>query len=112
MFGYATDETEECMPQTLTLAHALNRRLADCRRNGTLPWLRPDTKTQVSVCTMYIVHFLNIVHVVHFLCIVYCTFTVLCVVYIYILTSYPRCTRVTVQFWMFCVHQNLMFLTA
>ncbi|KAL5249593.1 hypothetical protein ACHWQZ_G018460 [Mnemiopsis leidyi] len=49
MFGYATDETEECMPQTLTLAHALNRRLADCRRNGTLPWLRPDTKTQVTI---------------------------------------------------------------
>jgi S-adenosylmethionine synthetase len=49
MFGYATDETEECMPMTLMLAHQLNQRLADCRRNGELPWLRPDTKTQVTV---------------------------------------------------------------
>lgn len=49
MFGYATDETEDCMPLTVTLAHNLNRRLAECRRNGTLPWLRPDTKTQVTI---------------------------------------------------------------
>eukprot|EP00043_Microstomoeca_roanoka_P004756 m.51644 g.51644 ORF g.51644 m.51644 type:complete len:390 (-) comp12638_c1_seq1:20-1189(-) len=49
MFGYATDETPECMPLTCQLAHALNRRLADCRRDGTLPWARPDTKTQVTV---------------------------------------------------------------
>lgn len=48
MFGYATDETDECMPLTVVLAHALNKRLAECRRNGTLPWLRPDTKTQVG----------------------------------------------------------------
>eukprot|EP00058_Branchiostoma_floridae_P010678 XP_002596166.1 hypothetical protein BRAFLDRAFT_57135 [Branchiostoma floridae] len=49
MFGYATDETEECMPLTCVLAHGLNRRTAECRRNGELPWLRPDTKTQVTV---------------------------------------------------------------
>ena len=49
MFGYATDETEECMPLTLTLAHSLNKRLTDCRKRGILPWLRPDTKTQVFV---------------------------------------------------------------
>jgi len=49
MFGYATDETEEAMPMTIMLAHELNMRLADCRRNGTLPWLRPDTKTQVTI---------------------------------------------------------------
>ncbi|KAM7533787.1 hypothetical protein Aperf_G00000114614 [Anoplocephala perfoliata] len=49
MFGYATDETEECMPLTLVLAHALNERLAICRRDGTLPWARPDSKSQVTV---------------------------------------------------------------
>lgn len=49
MFGYATDETEECMPLTIMLAHQLNARLSQCRRDGTLPWLRPDTKTQVTV---------------------------------------------------------------
>jgi S-adenosylmethionine synthetase len=49
MFGYATDETPECMPLTIMLAHQLNKRLADCRRDGTLPWSRPDTKTQVTV---------------------------------------------------------------
>ncbi|CAO2605420.1 S-adenosylmethionine synthase isoform type-2 [Lemmus lemmus] len=49
MFGYATDETEECMPLTIVLAHKLNAKLAELRRNGTLPWLRPDSKTQVSV---------------------------------------------------------------
>jgi len=48
MFGYATDETEECMPLTVVLAHALNRKLADLRREGTLWWARPDTKTQVT----------------------------------------------------------------
>lgn len=48
MFGYATDETEECMPLTIILAHKLNRKMAELRRNRTLPWLRPDSKTQVS----------------------------------------------------------------
>ncbi|EHH19049.1 hypothetical protein EGK_19685 [Macaca mulatta] len=46
MFGYATDETEECMPLTIILAHKLNARMADLRRSGLLPWLRPDSKTQ------------------------------------------------------------------
>ena len=49
MFGYATDETEELMPLTVVLAHGLNRKLAECRRNGTMAWLRPDSKTQVTV---------------------------------------------------------------
>lgn len=47
MFGYATDETDECMPLTVVLAHKLNEKMAELRRNGTLPWLRPDSKTQV-----------------------------------------------------------------
>ncbi|KAI6045531.1 methionine adenosyltransferase [Pisolithus marmoratus] len=49
MFGYATDETEEYMPLTITLAHKLNAALAAARRSGLLPWLRPDSKTQVTV---------------------------------------------------------------
>lgn len=49
MFGYATNETEECMPLTIMLAHKLNQRLADCRRSGELAWARPDSKTQVTV---------------------------------------------------------------
>lgn len=49
MFGYATNETEELMPLTVVLAHGLNRKLAECRRDGTMPWLRPDSKTQVTV---------------------------------------------------------------
>jgi len=47
MFGYATDETEECMPLTVTLSHNLNKKLAELRRDGTLWWARPDSKTQV-----------------------------------------------------------------
>lgn len=47
MFGYATNETEECMPLTIVLAHKLNAKMAELRRNGTIPWLRPDSKTQV-----------------------------------------------------------------
>ena len=49
MFGYATDETEEFMPLTIILAHKLNQALAVARRSGALPWLRPDSKTQVTV---------------------------------------------------------------
>ncbi|CAF0846513.1 unnamed protein product, partial [Didymodactylos carnosus] len=49
MFGYATDETEECMPLTVMLSHRLNQKLSEQRRNGQLSWLRPDTKTQVTV---------------------------------------------------------------
>ncbi|KAK0523942.1 methionine adenosyltransferase sam2 [Tilletia horrida] len=49
MFGYATDETPEFMPLTILLAHKLNAALAVARRNGTLGWLRPDSKTQVTV---------------------------------------------------------------
>jgi len=48
MFGYATQEDEELMPLSLTLAHKLNKKMSDCRRDGTMPWLRPDTKTQVK----------------------------------------------------------------
>merc|ERR1712127_363032 len=48
MFGYATDETEECMPLTVVLAHNLNKKLSDLRRDGTLWWARPDAKTQVT----------------------------------------------------------------
>lgn len=49
MFGYATDETPELFPLTLQLAHKLNAAMAAARRDGSLPWLRPDTKTQVTV---------------------------------------------------------------
>lgn len=48
MFGYATDETEQAMPLTIVLAHQLNSKLAELRRNGTLAWARPDSKTQVT----------------------------------------------------------------
>ncbi|KAF1820556.1 methionine adenosyltransferase [Dissoconium aciculare CBS 342.82] len=49
MFGYATDETPEYLPLTIQLAHQLNAAMTDARNDGTLPWLRPDTKTQVTV---------------------------------------------------------------
>ncbi|XP_042860099.1 S-adenosylmethionine synthase-like isoform X1 [Penaeus japonicus] len=48
MFGYATDETEECMPLTVVLAHRLNQKIAELRRDGTFWWARPDTKTQIT----------------------------------------------------------------
>nr|WIM01467.1 S-adenosylmethionine synthetase [Limnephilus lunatus] len=48
MFGYATDETEECMPLTVVLAHKLNFRIAELRRNEEFWWARPDSKTQVT----------------------------------------------------------------
>lgn len=48
MFGYATDETEECMPLTVVLAHRLNEKIAELRRSGEFWWARPDSKTQVT----------------------------------------------------------------
>jgi len=49
MFGYATDETEDCMPLTHSVATKLGKKLTDVRKNGDLWWLRPDGKTQVTI---------------------------------------------------------------
>ena len=49
MFGYACDETDVLMPLPITLAHRLAKKLSELRKNGGLPWSRPDGKTQVSI---------------------------------------------------------------
>jgi S-adenosylmethionine synthetase len=50
MFGYASSETDVLMPAPITYAHRLVKRQAEVRKNGTLPWLRPDAKSQITFC--------------------------------------------------------------
>ena len=52
VFGYATEETPELIPLLITLAHKLMQRQAQLRASGTIPWLRPDAKSQVTRATM------------------------------------------------------------
>merc|ERR1711881_767569 len=49
MFGYASDETSDCMPLTILMATRLGKKLTDVRKSGHLWWLRPDGKTQVTI---------------------------------------------------------------
>ena len=53
MFGYASDESPEAMPLTLLLSHKLNAKYQELRRDGTLPWGRPDSKSQVRTQNEY-----------------------------------------------------------
>ncbi|MFI3177944.1 MAG: methionine adenosyltransferase, partial [Methylococcaceae bacterium] len=50
MFGYATNETEVLMPAPITYSHRLVKRQSEVRKNGTLPWLQPDAKSQITFC--------------------------------------------------------------
>jgi len=50
MFGYATDETDVLMPAPITYSHLLVKRQSEVRKNGTLPWLEPDAKSQITFC--------------------------------------------------------------
>ena len=61
MYGYATDETDEYMPLTVVLSHNLNKKMAELRRDGTLAWLRPDSKTQVCVSLYFNYYTLSVV---------------------------------------------------
>src|SRR5207253_1463382 len=53
MFGYATDETEELMPMPIMLAHRITKALADRRKSGDIPWLRPDGTSKVDRSACY-----------------------------------------------------------